>query len=118
MAKNIVMVMGVVFILIGIWGFFSDPVAGIFGVNMLHNIVHLASGILAVIFAMRGNDSARAFSKVFGLVYLLVAILGYVTPDLMERLLAINGSDNLLHVVLAIVFLVIGFTGRRNAPQM
>ncbi len=117
MAKTIVMVLGVVFIIIGVWGLFGTPIAGLFAVNMLHDIVHIVSGVLAIIFAMRGEDGARGFSKVFGVIYLLVAILGFAAPAFMANLLAINGADNILHLVLGVVLLAVGFLGRRNSAM-
>jgi hypothetical protein len=111
MAKTIVMVLGVVFVLVGVLGFFNDPVLGIFEVDMVHNIVHLASGLLALFAASMGESSARTFAKIFGVVYALVAILGLVmgTDDKLLGLMEINSADNWLHVALALVFLLVGF---------
>lgn len=117
MAKNIVAVLGVVFVVIGIWGFVQEPVLGIFGVNALHNVVHIVSGVLALLAVSQGASAVSLFSKVFGVVYGLVAVLGFVVPDLMMDLLAVDMADNLLHVVLAIVFLVIGFGMNRMASS-
>jgi hypothetical protein len=48
--------------------------------NTSDNIVHLASGIIALICA-RNEGSSIAYAKFFGFVYLLVAILGLFTHD-------------------------------------
>jgi hypothetical protein len=109
MTNKILMTLGVVLILVGILGFFNDPILGIFEVDTLHNIIHLASGILAVIFA-RNASQAMMFGKVFGIVYALVAIIGFVQSDTVLNLITVNMADNVLHVVLAIVFLWIGFS--------
>lgn len=112
MAKTIVLVLGVVFVLVGILGFFNDPVLGIFEVDMVHNIVHLASGVLALLAVSMGEPSAKTFAKIFGLVYALVAILGLVmgTDEKLLGLMEINSADNWLHVLLALVFLFAGFS--------
>ena len=107
--KTIVMVLGVVVLLVGVIGYFNNPVLSLFPVNGLHNLVHLAIGVLLIIFAMRGDAGASMIAKVMGIVFALVAILGFLAPDLMADLLAIDMADNWLHVVLAIVFLWIGF---------
>ncbi len=119
MAKKIVTVFGYVFLLIGVLGFVpgitSDGLLlGIFEVDALHNIVHLVSGILAIIFAKKGEQSAKTYAKVFGLVYALVAVLGFVTPDLLNSIMHVNGADNALHTLLAVIFLVVGFGGSKN----
>jgi hypothetical protein len=101
-------VLGVVFILVGILGFVNNPVLGIFSVNALHNVIHLVSGILALVFAFKSAEAARKFALVFGLVYALVAVLGFVAPDFMSNLLMTNTADHWLHVVLAVVLIWVG----------
>lgn len=106
MAKTIMMIAGVVFVLIGVLGFFSNPILGIFGVNTLHNLVHIVSGILAFVFAMQGEAQARKFAMILGVVYALVTILGFLG---VLGFLAVNPADNFLHLILAVVFLIVGF---------
>jgi hypothetical protein len=120
MAKSIVMVVGVVFVLIGVLGFFNNPILGIFEVDTVHNLVHLVSGAVALFMASAGEMGAKKFAKVFGLVYLLVAVLGFVMADdgMLLGLMAINGADNYLHVALALVFLWVGFGKSSPAPSM
>lgn len=109
MAKSIVMVVSVILVLVGLLGFVNNPVIGLFPVNALHNVVHLVSGILGIVFAMKGEGSAKGFAKIFGIVYLLVAILGFIAPTFMEDLLMVEMYDNILHLVLGVVFLWAGF---------
>ncbi len=111
MVKNIVLVLGVVLTLVGLLGFVNNPVIGLFPVNPLHNIVHILTGVLAIVFALQSDAAARMYSKVLGLVYILVGILGLVAADLMMSLLAINPTDNILHFLLGVVFLILGFAG-------
>ena len=114
MAKKLVMILGVVFILVGLLGFVMDPILGIFQVDLVHNLVHLASGVLAVIFAGKaapGYAMAKLIIKLInGVVYALVAVFGLVLPG--EKVLGLieaNLADDILHVVLAAVFLYAGF---------
>ena len=114
---------GVVFILIGIIGFIQgDSVLGIFAVDMIHNLVHLASGVLALVFASRGENAARKYALVLGIVYALVTVLGFLTGEgKVLGLISVNQADNFLHLVLAIVFLAIGLRKPATAmttPQM
>jgi hypothetical protein len=111
MVKKIVLGLGVVLTLVGLLGFVNNPVIGLFPVNLLHNLVHLLTGVLAIAFGLRGEVAARTFSKVFGIVYLLVGILGLLAPGLMMSLLVIDSADNVLHFVLALAFLFLGFSG-------
>lgn len=77
-----VMTLGIIFIVIGIWGFIQNPILGLFLVNTSHNWVHLISGILAVAFAYSGELRAKQFAKVFGVIYGLIAIFGLFMPRL------------------------------------
>ncbi len=114
------MIVGVVFILLGLIGFVNDPILGIFEVDTLHNLVHLASGILALVFASQGEAQARRFALILGIVYGLVTILGFLSGDSGEilGLISTNGADNVLHLVLTIVFLVVGLKKPASGGSM
>ncbi len=118
MAKKAVMILGVVFVLVGLLGFFNSPILGIFGTNLLHNIVHLATGLVLVFAASRSEDAAQTSAKVFGVIYALVTILGFVAMSFMTSLLGLNMSDNILHVVLTAVLLYLGFGTAKMQASM
>jgi hypothetical protein len=116
MAKTVVKLFGWVLLLVGIVGFFNKPVLGIFAVDVTHNIIHLVSGLIAIVMARKGEMSARTFAKVFGVIYALVAVLGFVSSDgTILGFITANSADTWLHVALAVVFLGVGFTGRRSS---
>lgn len=112
MVTTLAKVFGVVFILIGILGFIpgitSDGhLLGIFEVDAVHNIIHLLTGIIAFAVASSVHGS-RVFFKVFGIIYALVMILGFVTGDVLG-LIHVNLADNVLHLIIAVVALWAGF---------
>jgi hypothetical protein len=116
-------VFGAVFLLIGVLGFVpalnpDGNLLGIFHVNALHNVVHLASGLVALIAGFAATDRyAKVYFQVFGVVYALVAVLGFVYGDNnILGLVASNMADTLLHVVIAIATLTLGFTNIANKP--
>ena len=114
---------GAVFIIIGILGFFNNPILGLFQVDTLHNLVHLVSGILAFVFASQGESQSRRFALILGIVYALVTILGFIGGGKILGLIVSNGADNVLHLVLAIVFLIVGLkkpamSGGMSSPSM
>jgi len=111
MAKKAILVLGIVLLVVGIWGYVSDPILGVFEVDGLHNLIHIVTGVLGIVFGMRSVGEAKMFSKVFGVIYALVAILGLVLPgDMILGLIESNMADDILHVVLAVVFLYLGFS--------
>jgi hypothetical protein len=122
--KNLMYIIGVVFVLVGIIGFFSDPILGIIDVDAIHNIIHLATGILAIVFAMQGEARGRKFFLIFGIVYALITVLGFVAGEgKILGLVSINGAGNYFHLVTAIVFLIIGLkkpamSGGSMSPNM
>ena len=92
-----------------------DGVFGFLDVNGWHNVVHLASGLLGL-FAYRSGDLARSYALGFGLVYLVVAVWGFIIGD-GENILSIipvNTEDNVLHALLAVGGL---YSGTRNPDR-
>lgn len=108
---------GIVFIAIGVLGFVpgittsSGFLLGIFQVDALHNIIHLLSGIVALLSA-GSMGGAKTYFKVFGVVYALVTILGFIQGQTVLGLISVNIADNILHLLIAIVALSLGFGGK------
>jgi hypothetical protein len=121
MTKTIMYVAGVVFIVLGLLGFVSNPILGTFAVDTIHNIIHLAAGVLALIFASQGDAQARKMALILGVVFALITILGFMAGDgEILGMIANNGADNWLHLVFAVVLLIIGLKkpATSSAPSM
>ncbi len=107
MAKTIAMVFGVIYTLVGLAGFIpalggstsmaSNTLLGIAQINVLHNIVHLVIGIAGLVMG-RTADGASSFCKIFGVILLLVGILGFVSPNFFG-LMPIGGGDIWIHLI-------------------
>lgn len=114
--RVLAMVIGVVFLLIGILGFITNPTGGallgIFDVDAVHNTIHLATGILGIAAALMGWS--RLFNQVFGIIYLLVAIIGFI-PGLNDinglylGIMHVNAADDILHIVVGAATAYVGF---------
>jgi hypothetical protein len=116
---------GAVYVLVGLLGFAftgfanfagtSDDKLIVFGVNPLHNIVHLAVGALWLA-SSRSESSARAVSTLIGAVYLLVGIAGLFVAggDSDLNILNLNQPDNALHLASAALGLYFGLAGRKS----
>jgi uncharacterized protein DUF4383 len=126
MVKTLGMLFGIVFLAVGILGFVpgiapagSDGMPmllGIFMVNTAHSIVHIASGAVFLFASMAGAGPARVWFKIFGLVYAIVAILGFMTPNgMLLGLISNNPAVTWLHVGLAVAMLLIGFASPKTA---
>jgi hypothetical protein len=78
MAKTVTTLLGAAFLLIGLLGF---AMPGFLGAHLTpaHNLIHLVSGALALYFGLSGTLAAcRLFDIVFGSVYGLLGLLGFV----------------------------------------
>ena len=129
-ARNAAFVLGVIFLIIGVLGYVPNPLVGhtsdgtqaFFATNNTHNLVHIISGIVLLLGVYTALTPGLAL-KIMGIVYALVAVLGFIMPGEGGMMLGMidMGSppthDNLLHVVLAIVLLAAGFgiAGTRTA---
>jgi hypothetical protein len=127
--QTFALVIGAVYLLVGVVGFFfaeeftkgaADDELIVFRLNHLHNIIHVILGVGWLI-ASRTAAAARAINLLFGVVLLLVAVLGFTAIDLVHTLLNITESsdpDNFLHLVtgaLAVYFGTAG-AGARTVP--
>ncbi|HKO79034.1 MAG TPA: DUF4383 domain-containing protein [Chitinophagaceae bacterium] len=123
-AKTAALVIGIVFIAVGLLGFIENPIIGashnaIFHADTFHNGVHIGSGILFVLIAMAAPGFASTLMILFGIVYLLIGAAGLISygTDGFGKVLGVlhvNGADNLLHVGLGLLILVAGIATRKT----
>lgn len=123
--QRVAQVIGIAFLGVAILGFFTsggsmedDPnlaprVLGLFPVNLLHNLIHLAFGIWGVV-ASRSWDAARSYCRISGVIYLVLMVMGFIVPD-MFGLVPIGSHDIWLHALLGGVLAYFGFTARDRA---
>jgi len=115
MLKKIGLAFGVVLLLAGLAGYVpaltpDGKLLGVFAVNGAHNIVHILTGVIALAIALASPANMSTFFKVFGVVYALVAVLGFFSGDQpLLGIIAHNAADMWLHVLIAAVTLWIGF---------
>ena len=121
----VALVFGAVFVLVGLAGFLvsgGHPAAGttggallgLFQVNVLHNIVHLAIGVVMIAAALRGDIAARGANRTFGVLYLVLFVAGLFLVGTALNLVALNVGDNILHLVLGVVLAGVGFGADRR----
>lgn len=112
-------VVAAVFLLVGILGFIPgittdfdgmtfaghDSTAmllGLFQVSVLHNLVHLAFGVVGLILA-RTVSGASAFLIGGGVIYLGLVLYGLIIGQASQaNFVPLNAADNWLHLVLGV----------------
>ena len=118
MAKTVCKILGVVFLLVGVLGFAKSDLLGAH-LTTPHNVVHLVSGVLALYFGFAGTlSAAKAFSLVFGVVYLALGILGMAIGTGADRMwmlgpLHFGQADHGIHILLGVIFLAGGLFTRK-----
>lgn len=126
--RTFALIYGIVFALVGVAGFIPGLVTphdaaehelavqqnagdllGLFPVNILHNLVHIAFGVwgLAV---YRNTSAAIGYARIVAIVYAVFVIMGFIPRlDTVLGLVPLYGNDIWLHALLAAVAAYFGF---------
>ncbi len=123
---------GVVYALVGLLGFvpginvegppnappvtvssFYGHLLGLFPVNLVHNLVHLAIGAWGIFAYTRGIPSSRAFARGLAVLYAVLAVMGFIPGfNTVFGLVPLYGHDVWLHALLAAGAAYFGFFAR------
>ena len=123
MTQKIALVFGVVFIILGGLGFVPGVAAGglllgMFSLDVMHSVVYLISGVVAIVAGWHSDAYARLYFKVFGIVYAIFTVAGLLQGDTILGLMATNIGDNLLDLVAAAIALWLGFgAAEEHSPR-
>ena len=116
--QALALVFGAVYLVVGIIGFFwtgfdnfagnsqHEMLLGLFMINPLHNIAHIAVGVAGLALA-RNLAGARTFGWLLAGLYAVLFVYGLIAVGKSWDFLNINAADNVLHVATAVVGLVI-----------
>lgn len=128
LTQKAAMVFGVVFLLFGLLGLLlpggtgmeahpdqAPRLLGLFPVNLLHNIVHLAFGVFGVV-SSRSYGGARGYFRAGAVIYLVLVVLAFIDPTTFG-LVPIGDNDIWLHVVLAAGMGYFGFLHREAGAR-
>ena len=129
------LLVGAAFVIVGIAGFIPgittnvgdmkfaghespSELLGLFQVSILHNIVHLALGIIGLVAAATWEGS-RLYLLGGGAIYLALAVYGWVVDRGSDgNFVPMNAADNVLHVLLGAVMILLGLVlGRGYARE-
>jgi hypothetical protein len=126
--QTMALVIGAVYLVVGVAGFFVTGFSGFaehdhdrtllgFAVNPLHNIVHLAIGVLGVVLG-RSARRARTYGWLLAAGYGLTTIYGLVVVNNpAANLLNINAADNVLHLLSTLAGLAIALWPARDRKR-
>jgi hypothetical protein len=134
--RNFAMILGAIYVIVGVAGFvpafLTAPAGGptlrldqgygylfgLFPVNYLHSVVHLAVGVWGLL-AARTFDAARTFSASIAIIFAVLTVMGLIPVlDTTFGLIPLFGHDIWLHALTAIVAAYFGFRERRMAEEL
>ncbi|MDR7555412.1 MAG: hypothetical protein QN157_07375 [Armatimonadota bacterium] len=116
MAKTYCQWVGVILIVLGILGFLIPGGFLTLTFTTTHNLVHLVSGVILAYLGFT-DKSVKTGAQVFGVIYTLVGLLGFVSAGTLAALGITTGTlYNLIHLVLGVVGLWAGF-GQKEMAQ-
>lgn len=112
-------VFGPILLLVGILGLVLGDrlLLDVLNIDLLEDIIHVASGLLLIYL---GFKASRAIAKtgvlVLGVVYLVVAALGFLAPDLIESIFPHGYTvvDNLIHLATGLLAVVAAMMTKTN----
>ncbi|MBI2139123.1 DUF4383 domain-containing protein [Candidatus Woesearchaeota archaeon] len=103
--KTYAQVIGAVLVLVGIIGFFNNPLLGLFGVNVAQDLLHIIGGAVIV------SQAGKTTNKMLGIIGVVVALLGFLpgTDALLASVFGINLATSVLHLVIGIASLGVAY---------
>lgn len=116
---------GIVLIAAGLLGFLNTSIVGsadnaFLRTDNIHNIVHIVTGLIAlyIAFGLRGEQQANAVLG-FGILYAIIFVAVLVSPTLFGIFsIAANAPIHVVHAVVAVVSLAIGYMARNNTAAL
>ncbi|MDD5056042.1 MAG: DUF4383 domain-containing protein [Candidatus Peribacteraceae bacterium] len=105
LVKPLTGILGVVLMIAGIAGFFRET--GTLPVDMTQNIVHLGSGIIGIVAYGRSQIASRQYLLLFGVIYAVIAAIGFVMGKLLFNVFETGMIDNWFHITVAVACLIV-----------
>ncbi len=114
MAKKSALIFGVILIIFGIWGFFQQPLFGIFAADTISSLVHIIAGITLLMVA--SSPKAVKTLKTIGIIYFIFAVVGFFQSSSVFGLFEMNSASTWLYFVIGIVLVILGWSSGKELP--
>lgn len=116
MAKLYAQVVGVVLLVLGVAGFVTKSLLGV-ETTAVHNLIHLISGGWGAYAGFaNGLGGPKTFAQVFGVIYTVVGVLGFVSAGTLSSLgVHVNSTYNIIHIAVGLWGVWAGFMSKGQA---
>lgn len=117
MTKKFAVIFGWIFIVLGILGLISNPIIGnapgaFFAADTARSVINLLSGIIFLWIAYGSHEKSGKALKAFGIVYLIIAIIGFFSSTgTIFGLMTTNTADNWVALLFALVAIWASMSG-------
>jgi hypothetical protein len=108
MAKMYCQWVGIILLVLGILGYLIPGGFLTLQFTSLHNWIHLISGAVLAYLGFTGT-AVKMGAQVFGVVYTLVALLGFIGGGMVLGLFPVSFLYNIIHLVIGVLGLYVGF---------
>jgi Domain of unknown function (DUF4383) len=126
--RLLALVLGIIFTILGIIGFFTAPenstgvqaILGLFDSDLIHNVFYLLTGLLGLAAAFTGRS--RVYNRAFGIVYIIILGLLSLSPalyfpagtygtdaGLFLGVTHMNAGDIILHLIAGVLAIVVSY---------
>lgn len=99
---------GVLFLVLGVAGFFMENFLGLLHFDLTHNLIHLLVGISGIFASTSTELHVKLFTRGLGIGYVLLALIGFVTPDMLGMMM-LHETDHIIHLLVGGLALYMGF---------
>jgi len=114
--KTFALILGIVLLLVGVLGYFSNPLVsetGFFGSNGFQDLLHIVAGVCGIYAGTKGVG--KDYNMTIGWIGVVLGIIGFI-PGL-NTLLAtwfnINNNISVLHIVLGVIALGVYYSAKK-----
>lgn len=98
---------GIVFLLLGIFGFFIKELLNFIHFDVVHNAIHLLIGAWGL-WAAKKESHAALYAKIVGIVYLIIGSLGVFSPSLFG-VMDLQMAESIYHLLVGAAGTYVGF---------
>ena len=102
--KKYALILGIILGILGVLGFFSTKVLGIFLMTTWLNILHLVGAVIGIYIGTKGQGGG--YNKLIGWVGVILGVLGLI-------LLQLDLAVAVLYLVIGVVSLIVGYAMKK-----
>ena len=110
LVKPLTKILGILFVILGLLGFFVDPLL-FFNFETMQNVTYLIAG-LAGLASTTNYSYSRLYLIILGVVFSGFGIVGFVNGGDVLDIFRSNASENTVHLIVGVLGIGVGLASR------